>query len=137
MNRAPKKVVRNLERALSYAKMEGQHFGFRLQWRQSWLIPELEAALGLYLLERDLFPTTRDVIEAINATFDLDLKFDKFRRAGRRPAIRKAQRHLRSIPKFRQRLAARRLIQLSPSHDTHSRQYRQLFSTLLRHDPHP
>lgn len=81
--------------------------------------------------DRALFPSTRDVVNAANRYFGLDLKYDDFRKDGRKPLVRRIRQKYGELPAKVRRSRLRRLVD-DLNADSEGEEYRTLFKMLVR-----
>ncbi len=84
------------------------------------------------LSDKGAFPSTRDVVDAINDVLGETFKYQDFKRNGRRPLIRKAWRVLETRSRRSRVSAIRRLMRAVPSPE--AKEYRDLFRMLTRNE---
>lgn len=89
--------------------------------------------IGL-LEDRNLFRSTRDVVDSVNTSFQCGIEYEKFRKRGRRPVIRKCLQHLSGFPVSKQIEVLRSFLNKISDEASRLEQYRELFRFLAGYE---
>jgi hypothetical protein len=82
------------------------------------------------LNDRDLFPSTRDVVEVLNDVFELGFRYEDYRKRGRKDLIEKCWRHFEGMPLTERRNVLSVLSRRSTDDPFRSEGYHELFRIL-------
>ena len=86
------------------------------------------------LEDRKLFPSTRDVVTAINGEFDCDIPYKYYSKHGRKDIINKCWRHLSRYPRREQRKMIKDFVDRMLVTRSQKDEYRELFKILTNHE---
>ena len=84
----------------------------------------------IVLHDRDIFPSTKDVVDVVNDVFGLGLRYEDFRRRGRRDLIQRCWHHFQGMPVDERRRILRTLSRRSKAPSASSEGYHELFRIL-------
>jgi len=86
------------------------------------------------LVDKKLFRSTKDVVDAVNTSFSCDIDYEKYRRRGRKPVIKKCLKYLSGQPLRKQIGLMRSFLQKISEESKALDQYRELFGILAGYD---
>lgn len=95
---------------------------------------DIQNSVVALLEDRKLFPSTRDVVDSVNKSFQCAIEYEKFRKRGRKPVIRKCLRHLSDFPIRNQIHLLRSFLHKVREESGALDQYRELFRILAGYD---
>ena len=90
--------------------------------------------LDRYLNDRNIFPSTMDVINFANSIFDCRINYEQFRRRGRRDLIKKVLKHLFELPISLRESMLKNFFSKLQSANNESSAYQELFKILTRNE---
>jgi hypothetical protein len=90
----------------------------------------VEARFFNLLNDRQLFPSTKDVVDVLNDVFNLGLRYEDYVKHGRRDLIQRCWNHLQAMPVNERRRLLRVLSERGESQSAGSEGYHELFRIL-------
>lgn len=102
--------------------------------RQIGSLKDVAGSLAKLLQDRNLFPSTKDVINAINGAFDLKINYEEFRKRGRRDLIQRCLSYVSELRESKQIDRLESFLKQIPQSRLEMDQYRSLFRILTRND---
>jgi hypothetical protein len=102
--------------------------------RQKGSLKEAVRYVGQLLADRNLFPSTKDVVTAINAAFDLKMRYEEFRKRGRRDLIERWLTYVGRMPESEQWHRFEAFVKQMPANRFDTDQYRNLFRILTKNE---
>lgn len=95
---------------------------------------ELKNTFVTFLEDRNLFPSTRDVVDVVNKALHRGIAYEDFRKRGRKDLIRKCWTYLTTLPRKRQIEMLKTLFYSIPKEPEGIKPYRELFKILARYE---
>lgn len=87
-------------------------------------------ALSNLLSDRMLFPSTKDVLQAVNDGFGFEFRYDDFKKSGRRDLIRRCWSSLERLPDRSRRQALKNFLDKYSTSGKAADAYKELFRIL-------
>ena len=95
---------------------------------------ELRSVFFGLLQDRDRYPSTRDVLDAMNTSFGMSLEYEKFKRRGRKDAITYCWSRLSDLGEVRRLRLLKRFLSGVATGPSEKDEYGHLFRILAKND---